>query len=435
MAANPHTEPEFTTVASQEPARKKSHAGLLVLILLVGLGLAGAIAYELSQRKTQAQALATAAADTAGGGVPVVEVARVRTAPSGATVEIPGQTVALLETPLYARTDGYIRQRTVDMGDRVKKGQLLVELDTPDLDQQIEQARATLAQANAALSQVQANVQALQSNLKLARVTAERYHTLADQGVMSKQDNDTSAAALESGQANVHAAEETVRAQQSTIAASEANLNRLLEQKKYARMEAPFDGVITYRNQSASDTGTLISSGSGTSNPEILRVSQIQTLRVFVDVPQSYAPVIRVDQPADLIVDEFAGRVFPARVTSTTNSVDPTSRTMLTILLVNNSDGALLPGMYTKVRFHLPHTINVLRLPAEALLFRSEGSYAAVVGPDRKVHLHKLTLGRDYGPEVEITSGLAPGDAVVLNPTDSIREDAVVEPKERAETK
>jgi len=310
-----------------------------------------------------------------------------------------------------------------------------VELDTPDLDQQIEQARATIAQSNAALSQVQANLQALQSNLKLARVTADRYRTLTEQGVMSKQDNDTSAAALESGQANVHAAEESVHAQQATIAANDANLRRLLEQKKYARMEAPFDGVITYRNPIASDLGTLISSGSGSSVPEILRVSQIQTLRIFVDVPQSYAPVIRVDQPADLIVDEFAGRVFAARVKSTTSSVDPTSRTMLTVLLVDNSDGALLPGMYTKVRFHLPHTINVLRLPAEALLFRTEGPFAAVVGPDHKVHLHKLTLGRDYGPEVEIPSGLAPGDAVVLNPTDSIREDAVVESKERPATK
>ncbi len=435
MAANPHTEPEFTTVVSQEPARKKSHAGFLVLLLLVGIVLAGSIAYELSQRKNQAQALASAAADTAGSSAPVVEVARVRTAPSGATVEIPGQTMALLETPLYARTDGYIRQRTVDMGDRVKKGQLLVELDTPDLDQQIEQARATLAQSNAALSQVQASLQASQSNLKLARTTAERYHTLADQGVMSKQDNDTSAAAVESGQANVHAAEETVNAQQSTIAASEANLNRLLEQKKYARMEAPFDGVITYRNQSASDPGTLISSGSGSSVPEILRVSQIQTLRVFVDVPQSYAPVIRVNQPADLIVDEFSGRVFPARVQSTTSSVDPASRTMLTVLMVDNSDGALLPGMYAKVSFHLPHTVNVLRLPAEALLFRTEGAFAAVVGEDHKVHLHKLTLGRDYGPEVEITSGLLAGDAVVLNPTDSIREGVAVEAKERPESK
>jgi RND family efflux transporter MFP subunit len=430
MATN-RTEPEFTTVASQSPARKTSHTGLLVLLFIVGVGLAAAIAYEMAQRKTQEQALAVAA-DTANEGAPEVQVARVRTAPSEATVEIPGQTVALVETPIYARVDGYIRQRPVEIGDHVKKGQLMMELDTPDLDQQIVQARATLAQSQAALAQVQASLQAAQSGLKLSSLTATRYHTLADQGVMSKQDNDTAQAALETGQANVHAAEETVTAQRATIASNEANLNRLLEQKKYARMEAPYDGVITYRNPKSSDVGTLISSGSASSNPEILRVSQIQPLRIFVDVPQSYAPVIRLDQPAGLLIDEYPGRVFQARVKSTTASVDPTTRTMLTVLLVDNSNGELLPGMYAKVQFRLPHTVNVLRLPAEALLFRTEGPNAAVVGADHKVHLHKLTLGRDYGPEVEVNSGLTAGDLVVLNPTDSIHEDALVDPKERA---
>jgi RND family efflux transporter MFP subunit len=430
MATN-RTEPEFTTVASQSPARKTSRTGLLVLIFIAAVGLAAAIAYQMAQRKTQEQALA-AAADTANAGTPEVQVAHVRAAPSEATVEIPGQTVALLDTPIYARVDGYIRQRPVEIGDHVKKGQLMMELDTPDLDQQIVQARATLAQAQAALAQVQATLQAAQSGLKLSSLTATRYHTLADQGVMSKQDNDTAQAALETGQANVHAAEETVTAQRATIASNEANLNRLLEQKKYARMEAPYDGVITYRNPKSSDVGTLISSGSASSNPEILRVSQIQPLRIFVDVPQSYAPVIRLDQPAELLIDEYPGRVFQARVKSTTASVDPTTRTMLTVLLVDNSNGGLLPGMYAKIRFRLPHTVNVLRLPAEALLFRTEGPHAAVVGADHKVHLHKLTLGRDYGPEVEVNSGLAAGDLVVLNPTDSIHEGVLVDPKERA---
>lgn len=432
MALN-RTEPEFTTVASQAPAHKKSHVGLLVLLLLVGIALAGSIAYQLSQRKTQEQALAASAADSTNGAIPMVQVERVRTAASEATVEIPGQTMALLETPIYARTDGYIRQRSVDIGDRVKKGQLMMELDTPELDQQIEQARAVLAQSQAALAQLQASLTAAQSHLKLAAVTAQRFATLAEQGVMSKQDSDTSQAALESDQANVRAAEESVRAQRATINSNEANLNRLLEQKKYARMEAPYDGVITYRNPKSSDVGTLISSGSNSSNPEILRVSAIQPLRIFVDVPQSYAPVIRLDQPAELVIDEYPGRVFQARVKSTTASVDPSTRTMLTVLLVDNSKGELLPGMYAKVRFHLPHTINVLRLPAEALLFRTEGPHAAVVGLDHKVHLHKLTLGRDYGPQVEVTSGLVAGDIVVLNPTDVIHEGAVVDPQERAE--
>jgi membrane fusion protein, multidrug efflux system len=430
MATN-RTEPEFTTVASQAPARKKSHAGLLVLLFVLGVALAGAIAYELSQRKTQEQALA-AAIDTASAGVPEVQVARVRAASSDATVEIPGQTMALVETPIYARVDGYIKQRTVEIGDRVKKGQLLMELDTPDLDQQIVQARAALAQSQAALAQLQATLQSAQSSLKLASVTSDRYHTLATQGVMSKQDDDTARAAMETGQANVHAAEESIRAQQATIASTGANLNRLLEQKKFARMEAPFDGVITYRNLQFSDVGTLVSSGSASSNQEILRVSQLQPLRIVVNVPQSYAPEIRLNQSADLAIDEFPGRVFPARVMSTSASVDPATRTMLTILVVDNSSGELLPGMYAKVRFRLPHTVNVLRLPAEALMFRTEGPTAAVVGVDHKIHLQRLTLGRDYGPEVEVTAGLAAGDQVVMNPTDAIQEGALVAPKASA---
>ncbi len=428
--ATHRTEPEFTTVASQAaPVRRKSHAGLLVLVFVLGVVLAGAIAYELSQRKSQEQAL-VAATDTAFTSVPEVQVARVRAASSDATVEIPGQTMALVETPIYARVDGYIKQRTVEIGDRVKKGQLLMELDTPDLDQQIVQARATLAQSQAALAQLQASLQSAQSKLKLSSVTSERYHTLAVQGVMSKQDDDTARAAMESGQANVNAAEESVRAQQATIASNDANLNRLLEQKKFARMEAPFDGVVTYRNLQFSDVGTLVSSGSASSNQEILRVSQLQPLRIVVNVPQSYAPEIRVNQTAELALDEFPGRTFTARVMSTTDSVDPATRTMLTILVLDNAGGELLPGMYTKVRFRLPHSVNVLRLPAEALLFRTEGPVAAVVGVDHKVHLHKLTLGRDYGPEVEVTSGLADGDMVVLNPTDAIHEDALVAPKQ-----
>ncbi len=433
MAANPHTEPEFATVNPRAAAPKKSHAGFLVLLLLVGIGLAAGIYYELSQRKTEARSLAADSADAAAGyGSASVDIARVRAAPSEATVDIPGQTMALQETPIYARTDGYIKQRMVEMGDRVKRGQLLVELETPDLDQQIEQARATLAQSKAALAQLQATLVGSQSSLKLARVTAERNKNLVNQGIISKQDNDTAETAQETGEANVNAAQQSVLAQQSLIAANDANLKRLIETKNYASMEAPFDGVITYRNPQASDVGTLISSGSGTAAREILRVSQIETLRVFVDVPQSYATVIRVGQPASLLVEEFPGRVFPARVTSATDAVDPSSRTMLTVLQVDNSSGTLLPGMYAKARFNLPHTVNVLRLPAEALIFRTEGTLAAVVGDDNKVHMHKLTLGRDYGPEVEVTSGLQAGDMVVLNPTDAIRENAVVTPKEQS---
>lgn len=431
MAANPHTEPDFVTAAQNQQTRKKSHLGFLLLVLVLGAALIGGVAYELSQRRTEERALAASTVAVAGGALPVVDITRVRLAPSEATVDVQGQTMALVETPIYARTDGYIKQRKVEMGDRVKQGQLMLELDTPDLDQQIEQAKATLAQSEASLAQLQANLTAAQSTLKLARVTAQRNQTLVNDGIISKQDNDTAVAAMETGEANVNAATQSIRAQQSLINANSANVKRLEDMKNYAHIEAPFDGVITYRNPQASDPGTLISAGSATSSAVILKVSQIQPLRVFVNVPQSYAPVIRVGARASLLVEEFPGRNFPAKVTSTTDAVDPASRTMLTVLQVDNSGGTLLPGMAVKARFNLPHTVNVLRLQAEGLLFRTAGPMAMVVGPDHKVSLHKLTLGRDYGGEVEVTAGLEAGDMVVLNPTDSITEGSTVELREK----
>jgi RND family efflux transporter MFP subunit len=430
MAAHPQPFAEPDSENKTTP-KKKSHLGFLILMFVAAVALGAGVAYEFSLRKTQERALAASVGEGPASGPPVVNVGRVRLAPSEATVELPGQTMALVETPVFARTDGYIKERHVEMGDHVKKGQMLIELDTPDLDQQIEQARATLAQSRAALAQLQANLQAAQSSLKLAKVTAERTKALTDDGVVSKQDNDTAQAGLENGQANVHAAEESIRAQQQVISANEANLNRLNEQKNFARMEAPFDGVVTYRNTEGSDVGTLVTSGSSTATKEIFRISQLQTLRIFVNVPQSYAPVIRLNQAAQLLVEEFPGRIFPARVTSTTSAVDPTSRTMLTVLEVDNSSGGLLPGMYATVRFRLPHTINVIRVPADALIFRSEATYAAVVDAGHKIQMRKLALGRDYGTEVETTSGLEPSDWVVLNPTDAIRDGVLVDPKQR----
>jgi RND family efflux transporter MFP subunit len=429
MAGMTTQEPQVTS--GKKLAAKKS-LGFFALLLVLGIALGTAIVYELSQRKAQEHALAASIGESTTTSILSVNVARVRFAASEASVELPGQTMALVETPIYARTDGYILQRYVEIGDRVKKGQTLIDLDTPDLDQQIEQARATLAQSKAALAQQQANLQAQQSSLKLAKVTAQRVDSLADEGVLSKQDRDNATAAMENGQANVHAAEEAIRAQEAVISANDANLKRLIETKKYARMEAPFDGVITYRNQAASDVGTLVSSGSGSSVKEVLRISQFGKLRIFVNVPQSYAPVIRTGQPAQLVFEEFAGRVFPARVTNASESVDPSSRTMLTVLEVDNSGGVLLPGMFAKVRFRLPHTVNVLRVPADALIFRSDGTFVATVDPEHKVHLRPIVIGRDYGSEVEATSGLEAMDSVVLNPTDAIREGVLVEPKERA---
>ncbi|PYT15780.1 MAG: efflux RND transporter periplasmic adaptor subunit [Acidobacteria bacterium] len=429
MAAN-HQLDQVTASSPSVVPHRKSHFGFLALLVLLGIALAAGIVFELTQRKTQEKTLAATIAEDANR-PPAVNVGRVRAASSSSTVELPGQTVALVETPIYARADGYLKQRPVDIGYRVQKGQLLVEIETPELDQQISQARATLAQSRAALQQLRASLLAARSNLKLAQVTADRWKKLTEEGVFSRQDLDEKMAALESGQANVQAAEESVRAAESTAAANEANLKRLEELQTFDRLVAPFDGVITARSLQ-SDVGTLISSGNTASSREIMRIAQIGVLRVFVSIPQTYAPMIHDGLPAEVRVDELPGRLFPTKVSGTTHSVESSSRTMLAVLLVQNQEELLLPGMYAKVRFSLPHKVNVLMLPADGLVLKSDGPQAAVVGPDRKVHFQKLTLGRDYGAEIEVHSGLADGDRVVLNPTDAIREGVIVEPKERA---
>lgn len=425
-------DPEISRdITAREP--KKSHMGLFVVLFLLGVGLTAAIVYELTQRKAQDRTLAASSVEDAGR-TPSVNVGRVRTAPPVSTVELPCQTVAMVETPIYARADGYLKQRPVDIGDRVKKGQLLLEIETPELDHQIDQARATLAQSKASLAQLRASLVAAKSNLKLAEVTAQRWKKLTDELVFAKQDLDEKLAALELAQANVKSAEENIAAGESTVTANESGVKRLENLKVFDRVEAPYDGVITARSL-ASDVGTLITSGNTTSSREIMRVAQIDVLRVFVSIPQTYAPVIHEGVPADLTIPELPGRVFKTSVAGITHEVDSNSRTMLAVLLVKNPKEELLPGMYAKARFSLPHAVKVLLLPADALMLPASGPQVAVIGADHKVHFQKVTLGRDYGAEIEIDSGLSAGDLVVLNPTDAIREGVRVEPSERSTEK
>jgi RND family efflux transporter MFP subunit len=398
------------------PPHKKSHAGFLVLLFIVGAALAAAVVYELWIRKTQDKTLASTLNESVAR-APVVNVGQVHPAPAQSTIEFPCQTVAMVETPVYARADGYIKARPVDIGDRVKKGDLLFEIETPELDQQIEQAQATLAQSRAALMQYRASLGAAQSNLKLAEVTAKRWKNLTDKGVFARQDLDEKTAALELAQANVKSAEENIRAAESTVTATESNLKRLRELKVFDRLVAPFDGVITFRSVQ-SDLGTLITAGNTSSSRELMRI------------PQTYAGLIHDGLPAQLVVDELPGRAFRTTVGGITHSVETNSRTMLAVLLVKNDQEALLPGMYAKARFDLPHAVNALMLPADGLMLPKEGPQAAVVGADHKVHFKKVTLGRDYGAEIEVLSGLSDGDMVVLSPTDAVREGVTVEPKQ-----
>ncbi|MEP7355072.1 MAG: efflux RND transporter periplasmic adaptor subunit, partial [Acidobacteriota bacterium] len=377
-------------------------------------------------------ALAASFKETATSGPRAVTVGRAHSVMGDGTVELSGQTAALVETPIYTRTDGYVRERAVDIGQKVKKGDLLILLDTPDLDQQIDQARATLAQAKAALSQLQATVVVSRTNAQLAKLTADRTKALADEGVLSRQQADNATAAVDAGNAARLASEENTHAQEAVIAANEAALRRLQEQKKYARMEAPFDGVITYRNPLASEVGTLISSGSSSAVREVMRESQVQTLRVFVDVPQSYVSLVHVGQAVGLTLEEFSGKVFRAEVKTSTGVMDPASRAMVTELRLDNSAGTLVPGMYVKAQFKLDHKLRAIRVPAEALITSGGNITVAVVDDSGKVHLQPITLGRDFGAEVEATSGVNDGDRVVLNPPDTLKDGSVVDPKERA---
>ncbi|HLW76257.1 MAG TPA: biotin/lipoyl-binding protein, partial [Bryobacteraceae bacterium] len=271
--SNPHSDLDSKIDREVAQARAKSHAGFFVILLLVGVALGAGIVYELTERKAQDRALAATSVEDVNR-APVVNVGLVRAAPSASTVELPCQTIARVETPIYARADGYMKQRPVDIGDRVKQGQLLVEIETPELDQEIDQARATLAQSRAALQQLRTALVAAESNLKLAKVTAERWKTLSDQGVFAKQDYDEKEAAFELGQANVKSAQENITAAEATVNANDAALKRLENLKAFDRLVAPYDGVITARSLTA-DPGTLITSGNTTSSREIMRVAQI----------------------------------------------------------------------------------------------------------------------------------------------------------------
>jgi RND family efflux transporter MFP subunit len=353
--------------------------------------------------------------------LPRVEVIEVGRAAGKSDLELPGNIQAISEAPILARADGYIKRRMVDIGDRVKAGQPVAEIEAPELDQQIRQAQASLQQAQAALEQALANHEQGKANLELARVTADRWKTLASQGVASRQENDQYQAQYQAQTANVQALDKAIAAQRSNVAAVEANLARLNDVQGYRIVRAPFDGVITVRNV---DTGALVNSG----NTLLFRVAQTDTLRTYVNVPQSNAGSIHVGQQARLSISSLPGRSFAGTVTRTANALDPTSRTMLVEIQVPNSAGVLLPGMYAQVDLSSPRADAGVVIPGNALVVRSEGTQVAIVQPDGTVHLQKIQIGRDYGDRIEVLSGLKNGDTIIADPGDSAREGAKIDP-------
>jgi RND family efflux transporter MFP subunit len=388
-------------------------------LLIAGLIVAGLFAGYLPRQRRED----VLAAESKAGArtLPVVNVVKVGRSAAQSELILPGNIQAVTEGPVLARTSGYLKRRLVDIGDRVKQDQPLAEIEAPELDQQIRQARAAVEQADNAAGQADAALKQGQANENLARVTQERFKNLFEKGVVSRQENDNYQAQWAAQQANVEALGKAISVARSNAGAVRANLDRLAELKNYQTVRAPFEGVITVRNV---DTGALVSEGATL----LFRVAQAGQLRIYVNLPQSEAAAVRPGQRASLTVPELPGRKFAGTVTRTSGALDPATRTLLTEVQVSNPDGALLPGMYAQVDLSVPRSHPSLLIRGDTLVVRADGPQVAVVASDGKVHFARIQLGRDYGDRLEALSGLEEGQQIVVNPSDAVREGVQVKP-------
>jgi len=403
----------------RRPSRKTVSA------LLFGLGLVLVLAFlagyvPLKQRDAALRADAEAQRKQ----VPRVEVMKLTRGSGQTTLVLPGTVQAITEAAVLARADGYLKRRLVDLGDRVKTGQPLAEIDAPELDQQIHQAEAAVEQAEAAIGQAEATFTQGKANRDLARITADRLKTLNERGIAPQQDRDQAQAQLAAQDATVQAAEKTIAAQKSNLAAARANLARLRAVDAYRTVTAPFDGVITQRNV---DVGALVSTGTTL----LFRVAQTRTLRTYVNVPQNSVSAVRVGQAASLRLSDVPGKTFSGSVARMAQALDPATRTMLVEVDVPNTDGALFPGSFADVELIGSRATPPIVVPASAMVFRADGAQLAVVRPDNTVHLQKVTVGRDYGDRLEVLDGVDEGKAVIVVAGDTAREGAAVVPFER----
>jgi RND family efflux transporter MFP subunit len=392
---------------------------VVVVLLLVVLAVAGYfLGYAPRQHREEVLA---AESHTSSQSLIEVNVAEVKRSGSQTSLVLPGSIEAVTEAPVLARASGYIRKRLVDIGDRVATGQVLAEIEAPEIDQQILQAKAQDDQAASAIQQAQANLVQGQANLQLAEVTKDRWQKLFDKGVVSRQENDTYRAQWAAQQANVDALEKAIAAARSNLGAAQANLARLNDLQSYQTVRAPFAGVITLRNV---DTGVLVTEGATL----LFRIAQTGRLRTYLNVPQADADSVRPGQKATLVIPDLAGRKFSAVVTRSANALDPSSRTLLVEVQVPNSDGVLMPGMYAQVDLSVPRKEPPLLIPGDTLVVRDNVTQVAVVAGDGTVHFQRIQLGRDFGDRLEVLSGLEQGQLLAVNPSDSVREGVKVKP-------
>ena len=362
--------------------------GLLVLLaILAVLGIFHAI-HNSHEREATAQAVQA--------GATTVQVVKPSRSPASFEFSLPGSAEALSTATLYARINGYLKRRLVDIGDRVETGQLLAEIDAPDIDAQLNQARGQLEQNRAAEG--------------IARVTFEREQRLLDQKVVSKQEYDQSDATLNQAVANVKAAE--------------ANVQNLTAQQSFEKIVAPFTGVITSRFL---DAGALIAGGGASTAPSIYTEVQSDILRVYIYVPQAYVANINVGQEVDISASQYPQNVFKGRITRTADALDPTARTMRTEIQLPSENGKLVPGMYLSAKFKVQQDEPALVVPANTLDIRREGPRVAVVDANGKLNYQQVSLGRDFGKTLEIVAGLNGDENLVVNPTTDMVEGEKVE--------
>jgi RND family efflux transporter MFP subunit len=378
-------DPMPSQAPEKPPAKRPKRLGLIGITLVV---IAVAIAANGIIGRTSSKA--TLAHWTAEQAIPSVKVIKPIAGTGNQELVLPGNIEAFYEAPIYARVSGYVKMWYQDIGAKVKAGQLLAEIDTPDLDQQLAQAKADLGTAQATAS--------------LAEIGARRWQALQNSDSVSQQavDEHTGDAA----------------AKKANVAAAQANVQRLLAMENFKRITAPFDGVVTARK---TDIGALINAGSGSgAGPELFSVADIHQMRVYVKVPQAQAAMLKSGMTAKLKLPQYPDRLFDATLTASANAVAKDSRSMLVELLADNPNGMLWSGTFAEVHLELPANPDILHVPTGAVLFRQNGAEVAIVGPDGKIALKPVELGRDLGTTVEIRSGIAASDLVVDGPSDSI---------------
>jgi len=382
MKDDQHNNPPQVTPPPELPAASPRKAVFIVLMVVLILALSGAL--SLFSRFRAGRALAK---ETEVDAVPTVVVVHPVAEKPDEELVLPASLQAYEESPIYARTSGYLQHWYKDIGSHVNKGDLLADIDTPEIDQELSQARAARQQSSA--------------QLDIAKISAERWQNLRKTDSVSQQETDTQTSAYQQAQAN--------------LAAADANVRRLEQLESFKRVYAPFSGVLVKRNV---DPGALISAGSG--GVELFILARVDPLRVFINVPQAYSPAIKNGMPAYITLSELQGQKFKGTVARTAEAIDPATRTLLTEVDVPNKDGRLLRGSFGEVHFNPKIDVAKITVPVNAMLFRQEGPRVAVVGPDNKVQLRPITIGRDYGATLEVLGGVSADERIIVNPADSL---------------